>query len=655
MFGIFPVTVIHDILSYLQPKELASIARVNKFTNSETKIVAYLCIRKIFRGIYMSDAVLNTLDARLSSTSFTKFLHDLRKKQILVLNGSTKESSILDIKENKWKACSTDMLQHRAAFSAVWFRGELVIVSGNLPDTASGTVEKYNPFTDKWTSLPSLPEKLRYMTATNCNNQLYVIGGFIKETSSASNSIYRLDHGSWSSRDDESEASWTLLPFTLPCARYTHSAIGYEGKIWVAGGFPKPNSVVILDPITGDYFEGPQLKVRRAQFKLVVALGEIYAVGGDDVSSGMFTIEKFDERLHEWVIVTAQNKLRLMHSVTVASSKIYVFGGLANSNTALADWDAFNVRTGIWDSDEEKSLTTSASSFEIMTSASAETGVTTDVSDDDYYVGYDSDDDVIDIDIDVDVPKGLTSSSLSLENSAAIGYVGIETDCTRKPKMKRGHSMTSFIAPRSYFPRSAAEDCCWRVDKEDEEEHLSRQKYFPRVHDLDNDLTSLASGSTDSLGSGYTFDSISSSIKMTSHPSLSSFQSTFKLPDIFSSKKRVAGAPLLTRSLSGGAISSLYTSPLQQPMDFIQPFSPSAAANSKDFGSKALCHSRSNYSSTTSLIECKKRRKKSTSFVSTIDLNRDMIVQESAKKSREMPFPHAFGCAVYIPSVCFYS
>lgn len=224
------------------------------------------------------------------------------------------------------------------------------------------------------------------------HNQLYVIGGFNKTSGVRSNAVYRYENNEHIGDGGVAIGGgyWNLLDIALPSGRYTHAAVGFDGKLWVAGGFPKPDSVEIYDPALGDWSAAPPMSVRRAQFKLLVVNGELYAVGGDDAMTNKTTIEKFDRRLQAWSIVATLKEQRLMLSSSVAGSKIYVFGGMVSSTKALETWDAFDVRTNAWDSDDHTVHNEVDHPFED--------------EDDGYLVGYDLDDDV-DVDMEMAIDR----------------------------------------------------------------------------------------------------------------------------------------------------------------------------------------------------------------------------------------------------------
>merc|ERR1711871_503924 len=165
-----------------------------------------------------------------------------------------------------------------------------------------------------------------------------------------------------------------------------HSMPSLPQRLRYASGAVLHNQLYVI----GDWSEGPPMIVRRAQFKLLVCNGDLFAVGGDDATTHKTTIEKFDRRTQRWSIVTEFKEQRLMHSSTVAGSRIYIFGGMVSSTQALDTWDAFDVRSNRWDSDlNEGSSTCGDDDFD-------------DISGEDDYcgVGYDDDND-FDIDFEM--------------------------------------------------------------------------------------------------------------------------------------------------------------------------------------------------------------------------------------------------------------
>jgi hypothetical protein len=424
------------------------------------------------------------------------------------------------------------------------------------------------------------------------HNQLYVIGGFNKTSGVRSNAVYRYESNELTADGGFAIGGgyWNLLDIALPSGRYTHAAVGFDGKLWVAGGFPKPNSVQVYDPALGDWSEAPPMVARRAQFKLLVVNGELYAVGGDDATTNKTTIEKFDRRSQTWSVVATLKEQRLMLSSSAAGSKIYVFGGMVSSTKALETWDAFDVRTNTWDSDDYI--------------ADNDADLPFDDEDDGYLVGYDLDDDV-DVDMEMAVnssPRGKASPDDKLCTLGG-GYrsspcVAAQLDMTPIQNMKHA---------------------------------------YPPFHLSDGPV---------SCGTSYTS---SETVGMTTSDELTPSPQSGGLRRCSSNGQITLSVPSsIKRSLSGTFVGYSST-PLRQLSGSFQRPSPSPIGEA----SLALLTSppplRVNFSPIMTLEDAVEpssvprsaRRAKRRKRVVQID--------------RNMPFAHAFGCAITIPAICLYS
>ena len=481
-----------------------------------------------------------------------------------------------------------------------------------IEECATGTVEKYNPFTDMWSPMPSLPQRLRYAAGAVLHNQLYVLGGFNKTTNTASSAVYRyefiaeqskaahmLSHDGFVESSSAAESGvggyWNHIDIPLPVGRYTHAAVGFDGKIWVAGGFPKPNSVQVFDPLLGDWSEGPPLVVRRAQFKLLVVNGDLYAVGGDDATTLKTTIEKFNRLTQNWSIVTEFKEQRLMHSSTVAGSKIYIFGGMVSSQLALKSWDAYDVRNNRWDSDSREG---------------EDDDYDVEVEDSGVGVGYD-DDTEFDIDYEMTAtPSTVVNNFTSGSRNGTPILPPIDTRATRIP-IPIGSSSSSSSSPG--FSRSPTP---WQSNP--------------------NSVPSPSSNSVPS--SPYVSGVVSSSPSHTpsvhgpiqlSVPITSSLKRS--LSGNFSGSQYPSGLPLRSSSCQP----NVGISPSRMACDVATTPSRSRSDGSAFYTDGIADTPRSSYLGP----KAKKRRKK-------------RVIQEI---DRTIPFTHAFGCAVTIPAISFYT
>jgi N-acetylneuraminic acid mutarotase len=142
-------------------------------------------------------------------------------------------------------------------------------------------------------------------------------------------------------------------------ARSRHAAVGFDGKIWVAGGcfegFSVTRSVEVFDPLTNVWTEAPPMVAPRDFGNLLVVHNTLYAVGGDVNDAGeqaIRTIEMFNQDRNCWEHVTAFKDERKGFSTCAIGSKIYIFGGSCDEEQyELNTWDAFDVLSHQWDSD----------------------------------------------------------------------------------------------------------------------------------------------------------------------------------------------------------------------------------------------------------------------------------------------------------------
>jgi hypothetical protein len=92
---------------------------------------------------------------------------------------------------------------------------------------------------------------------------------------------------------------------------------------------------------TSTTWETVQSIQARSNFNVVVAEGELYALGG---YGGNISIEKLDKELSVWRIVTEIEEVQMCCGIAVLDSKIYVLGGVFGGQDS--SWNSFDVLTG---------------------------------------------------------------------------------------------------------------------------------------------------------------------------------------------------------------------------------------------------------------------------------------------------------------------
>jgi N-acetylneuraminic acid mutarotase len=159
------------------------------------------------------------------------------------------------------------------------------------PTTAQsvlGTVEEYDPKTNKWRARASMPTPRNHTAAGVVNGKIYVIGGrlgaaFIAASSNLSNvEAY-----------DPATDTWSGPLSKMPTARSGLCAGVYDGRVYVAGG-EFQNAVEqtayrafeAYDPATNSWFVLPPMVLARHGVAGGVIGNRFYAISGDIQSSG---------------------------------------------------------------------------------------------------------------------------------------------------------------------------------------------------------------------------------------------------------------------------------------------------------------------------------------------------------------------------------
>ncbi len=156
----------------------------------------------------------------------------------------------------------TSMNHARIRHRAVTVGAQMYVFGGD--DSGGNLVaipEAYNPDTDSWTDLATMPTPRDDVAVATLNNFVYVIGGR-SQTQAAVTTVERYDPANdvWA----------TVAPLPTPL-RYQHAAT-INGKIYVAGGYPgsgspSVNTVYFYDPPSNTWVTGPAMPIPSNLFE----------------------------------------------------------------------------------------------------------------------------------------------------------------------------------------------------------------------------------------------------------------------------------------------------------------------------------------------------------------------------------------------------
>ncbi|HYB88778.1 MAG TPA: protein kinase [Streptosporangiaceae bacterium] len=154
--------------------------------------------------------------------------------------------------------------------------------SNSPTHTATGGAANHGQHAGGWLLGHSSPFPVQQLHAAVLNGQIWMAGGLTGATEATDKATNKTEYYSLAAR------TWRAGP-PLPFAVHHATIVSFQGKLYVIGGFlpsgnnleaAASNKVLILDPSTKHWVEGPPLHHARAAGAAVVVGNQIVVVGG---------------------------------------------------------------------------------------------------------------------------------------------------------------------------------------------------------------------------------------------------------------------------------------------------------------------------------------------------------------------------------------
>ena len=149
---------------------------------------------------------------------------------------------------------------------------------------------------------------------------------------------YKLSYGNVWQKDGE-----------MPTARGYLSAVEYEGKIYVMGGYDNNTQldlVEVYDPKTNKWSTASPMLTPRDEFAAVKCNGMIYAIGGWN-GSRLNSVEVYDPQMDTWSAINSMPTARNRLAAVEYNGKIYAIGGYADDEE-LGTVELYDPEKGVW-------------------------------------------------------------------------------------------------------------------------------------------------------------------------------------------------------------------------------------------------------------------------------------------------------------------
>ncbi|WP_169449351.1 Kelch repeat-containing protein [Paenibacillus assamensis] len=220
----------------------------------------------------------------------------------------------------------------------------VIYTLGGVGSQFDGTVESYDPKSDKWSvNKKSMPTPRAYFGTATVGGKIYTFGGqSAVEAASAKVEVYDTATDTWTAKKD------------MPYARVWTSSIELNGKIYVVGGSNNSNLVQEYDPVNDIWTTKASLPRGRHAVSLAVVGEKMYAIGGGEAKPNYNDLQEYDPKSDTWTVKNGMPTPRDTTASVVYDGKIYVLGGLMNSGlNGIKTVEIYDPATDSWSTGPE--------------------------------------------------------------------------------------------------------------------------------------------------------------------------------------------------------------------------------------------------------------------------------------------------------------
>ncbi|PVX26216.1 MAG: hypothetical protein CW691_02085 [Candidatus Bathyarchaeum sp.] len=235
---------------------------------------------------------------------------------------------------NTWTT-KTPMLTPRSDFGIAVVNDKIYCIGGIIDFDWSGygkgiltaVNEVYDPATDTWDTLTSMPTKRQRPTANVVNGKIYLIYGFQYQNLPPPQTRTELDVNEVYDPETDSWTTKTSMPYTP----YGPASATIDNKIYVIGGF-KSNLTQIYEPESDSWSQGAPIPTAVALAGAAATSGEmapkrIYVIGGYPSGAEVRLNQIYDPETDTWSSGSQMPTARHSLGVAVVNDVLYSIGG----------------------------------------------------------------------------------------------------------------------------------------------------------------------------------------------------------------------------------------------------------------------------------------------------------------------------------------
>ncbi|XP_005091272.1 kelch-like protein 9 [Aplysia californica] len=249
-------------------------------------------------------------------------------------------------------------------FGVAVFCNQLYVVGGcfndNMQEISIPFGFRYNPLLDEWRSIaPMNQERCRFLLCS-AEDKIYAIGGDPFASTVTRDDVALCE--TYNPRTNE----WILIS-SLPGNRSQLAGTSYGNSVFVSGGIQESEEQVLqdfyrYDPILDTWEKKADMLVPRADHSMFLWEGQVHVMGGWYLDAGTnrrvmaTTIDCYDSDSDSWGVVGTLNHVRTYATYTLDGDCVRAIGGWYRGNYAAKcrTVDTFNLRDRTWSQGQEQ-------------------------------------------------------------------------------------------------------------------------------------------------------------------------------------------------------------------------------------------------------------------------------------------------------------
>jgi serine/threonine protein kinase/N-acetylneuraminic acid mutarotase len=238
---------------------------------------------------------------------------------------------------SEWRSLP-DALTARLMMAWTVLGDEIWVAGGMSHGETLQTVESYNTRTGQWQARPPLPIPLHHATAATYRGEMVVIGGATENLADASNRVFAFRDG-----------KWTELQ-SLQHARAAAAAAVVNDKLVVVGGQDEKKLVAQTEVFDGNsWTQAADLPTPREHLAAVSDGVYVYTLGGRFLSSdeNSSAFERFDPESGNWEKLANMPTPRGSYGAAFFDGRIVAVGG-EEPTRVLDTVEMYDIATGKW-------------------------------------------------------------------------------------------------------------------------------------------------------------------------------------------------------------------------------------------------------------------------------------------------------------------